>query len=460
MNSKARMTFRFDHKPANAAKQRPDTETTPGKSAAIIPLFGEGQPDAANETSGGSGWGGGNSGKDNSRSSSGNSNSSSGRSGSNVANSNRGKSGSGLGAATPHQEDIAALEAIIRNASERQKPGNRSEASRPDKPQPVILASEEFEQSKMWSEIPVFIDSEPAKKNRAPQQREYSSRGPSWFKVIVYVMGAVMTGVFFGYLVLALFTGQLMFLGGEQGTTAYQTVEGQESAAMPGQAGDNGEPEPAATPDAGGVQAAAIASKRFYLIQAGVFSSVEGANTAIAALDEKGVAGAMLPGESYRVFAGLARSQAEAEQLATLLSGSEVYIKPVEWPAVTAFPYDGDGKDVEVFFAASSGLIEQLSALTNERLASGELAALGTAQLEQWRTAHKAWLDAAAAMQSGLNQAGKDELQHITTHLNVAGTAIEEFAKHPSRAHLWAIQTAIMEGFLAQKQWLEQIVGL
>jgi hypothetical protein len=64
-------------------------------------------------------------------------------------------------------------------------------------------------------------------------------------------------------------------------------------------------------------------------------------------------------------------------------------------------------------------------------------------------------------MQAGVqDEAGKAFLIKLIQSMNTAAKSLEEYDKKPSESHLWAVQGALMEAIVTQKEWYEPINAL
>ncbi|MFC4808997.1 SPOR domain-containing protein [Paenibacillus sp. GCM10023250] len=299
------------------------------------------------------------------------------------------------------------------------------------------------------------------------------AQGPSWFKVFASVAGAIATGALFGYFVLTLFTS-----GG--GTDAGGTDAGSVPAVSGGLAGDgkgassaaNGDSPPAASAggakDAGKTAGGAanagsaatvkvdVPAESYFMLQYGVFSSKEGLDAAAAELRAKGLAAASLTSQDdYRIYVGMSSNRSEAELLGQTLTGMDVYVKQVDLPALRAIPYGGKAAEAQTFFKDTAELLTQLDAMTVAGL-SGQPASGG-----DWAALHQQWTESASRVESGMPAGtNKDALHKLVQAVNTAAVSAGEYGKKPAEAHLWSMQTALMNAVFIQKAWFESIESL
>ncbi|MBW7476210.1 SPOR domain-containing protein [Paenibacillus oenotherae] len=296
-----------------------------------------------------------------------------------------------------------------------------------------------------------------------------SPRGPSWFKVLASVVGAVATGALFGYLVLTLFTA------GDSGLNAADIATEMPGAAN---AANSGSDLPSTTPQNEGMNALPTAGNdttigteqgtaataavnipavSYYMLQYGVFSSKEGLDEALAGLNDKGLAAAQFAtGEDYRVYAGMAQDRGKALVLGNKLANLEVYMKQIDLPALSALPFAGDAAVAETFFQQTRELTGQLDAMTIARLTDD------TSDVEgSWSELHQNWTRTAALMESGVTDSkGRTALHKLAQAINTAAVAAGEYEKKSSDAHLWSVQRALMEAVFVQKDWFASMDAL
>lgn len=285
--------------------------------------------------------------------------------------------------------------------------------------------------------------------------------GPSWWRVIATVVGAIATGGLFGYLLLTLFTGEPLFpssdpTGGAVPAAALPAGEASAPAATgagaAGAAGNAGAGASAAKPPAaaetppgkaGATEAAAAPGAAVYLLQYGVFRTEQSMNEAASQLSGKGLASASDASDGYRVYAGIASSKDEAEALADRLAGMEVYLKPVASPEIRLTGLK-QAQSKANFLALGSELYAKIASFTSAALAgSGE-----DTGVQKIRTAHQLWLEAGKAAGEWEEPLAK-AVQNETEQLNAAVSAINKYSDKPSEAHLWNAQSAAMKAALA-----------
>jgi len=295
--------------------------------------------------------------------------------------------------------------------------------------------------------------------------------GPSWMKVFVSVTGAIAMGTLFGYMLLNLFAA-----GWAGGDDAKET-SGSPAGEVTGVSGGKGNVETDVNTGEGSIESSAAGAKSgkdtavtagealislqvapasYHMIQYGVFSNREGMDNARAELHGQGWAAAALEtGEDYRVYAGVANDHDTATLLGNKLTDKDLYVKKIDVPALSQLPFSGKAEEAESFFSQTEKLIRAFDVFTAEKL--GATTASGT----DWKDAHEKWTRALPAMEAGMkDEAGKQALHKLGQALGNAAAAAGEYGKKASDAHLWAIQTSIMEAVFIEKSWFASIDAL
>lgn len=314
-----------------------------------------------------------------------------------------------------------------------------------------------------------FLYDEP-RRSKAQYSRIKKGGGtPSWFNVFLSVTAALATGALFGYLLLSLFTGASIWPGGSGEQPDSLPVNGgmvtgnTEAGKGTEQTGTDAANPPAAKPDS---NAAMVTLKgldqTYFMLQFGVFSNTEGRDAALAQLAEKGLAGAALTSAAdYRVYAGLADNQSKAKAIRALLPDLDLYIKEIKIATPTQFPFNGEQAAAQSFFDQTALLVQMLDELTLAQLEQPSLSALSEAAAASWKTEHQKWTENTATVRIGIvDAAGKAYLDKINQAVNKAAKAMTDYNIKPSHAHLWSAQMGIMEAILTQKEWFETISAL
>ncbi|MBB6729310.1 SPOR domain-containing protein [Cohnella zeiphila] len=302
----------------------------------------------------------------------------------------------------------------------------------------------------------------------------YARGGTSWWRILVTVASAILTGGFFGYLLLALFTGQPLFASdGAAGNGAVPAMatpagtvpdSGSASAgaappsASAGASSASGSAAAAGTDKAAAsssVGSTAVPSADYYMLQYGVFGNEDSMNAALKELQDQGVPAASDTTDGYRVYAGIAPAKADAENMAERLSGVQVYVKSVENSEVDV----GDSAHAaewSAYLKSSSALYLKIATITSAALAGSGDGKANTADIQAVEKAYQTWSDLADQAPTW-DKSAKDAASTETTQMGAAVAALDEYAGKPSTALLEQAQTAVMKAAIADRQLRETL---
>lgn len=284
-------------------------------------------------------------------------------------------------------------------------------------------------------------------------------RTPSWWRVIASVAGALLTGGLFGYLLLNLFAGEPLFpaedeYGRSESVMAPLASDGP-APASPAGTGIDASGAPAANPEANdptdaAAQAAEVPGFTFHMLQYGVFRTEASMQEALAALDAKGVAAAGDTTDGYRVFAGAAATKEEAELLATQLNGTDVYIKPIE-SVKLSFSGAQSEPNLPEFLDTSSALYLKLIGMTSDALMAANPQPFSSGDMQTVETLRNAWTGAAGSVDEWDAQL-RQPAKTAANELNEALKSLAAYNEKPDRSTLWSVQSSVMSAVLADRQ--------
>ncbi|WP_217596195.1 SPOR domain-containing protein [Cohnella sp. GbtcB17] len=301
--------------------------------------------------------------------------------------------------------------------------------------------------------------------------RRYRS-GPSWMRIFVSVAAAIVTGAIFGYIVLALFTGEPIL---PSGSAADPASAGVKPAATHAAASDGPKTDPAASGQAAAGKAngatttnaaqpdqaasasgdARVPASVSYLLQYGVFQSEASMNEAVQALTSQGIAAATDTRDGYRVYAGIAAGKAEAEKLAAALTDEELYAKALDNPALS-LPQTPAAVSWAAFLEESDALGRLLAATSAGLLTEGGSAQPSAQSDAGVQAATKRWKATTADMAKWSGSRG-EPAQALATQLQGATEQWAAYGKEPSAARLRAVQTSTMKAALIARQLREEL---
>lgn len=395
---------------------------------------------------------------------------------------------------SPFQEDIGALEQLIRNADTKPEPLTPAPAQsfspkeRMEKPKssiaeapPVVVkereASSRVQHIEIEDEEPEIAETDELeyddlrRQTFRPSRIKRTSRGPSWFNVFLSVAGALATGALFGYLLLSLFTGATIWPGGSSDQLDSQQATGNAITDVPAGTNSNSNKteedvntlpanetsdKPSNTANIPMISLTGL-DQSYYFLQFGVFSNTEGRDAALGQLADQGLAAAaMTTADDYRVYAGMAGDRDKAALIKAQLPGLDLYVKEMTIAAPEQIPFSGDAATAQAFFEKTSSFVQMLDELASAQLEQPSLSSLSESAADAWQKEHQEWTESAAKMRTGTTDtSGKAFLDNIILSINSAAKSLLEYDKKPSRAHLWSTQSAVMEAIITQKQWFE-----
>lgn len=363
----------------------------------------------------------------------------------------------------PYNDETDRLEKMIRESGERRpEPVERSYRRTPSRnPSQDQTGGRTYREDEPYH-VPV-IDEELHRSVRYGRSTQ-----PSWLKIFITVTGAIVTGAVFGFLVLSMFTADQDKTGTSQGTEPKEnsTAVSGEGGVIPLKEAENGQgptttdgAKPVLNTDNLTAVDVQIEPKSYYMLQYGVFSTQDGAQTAQEELRQLGLAAASQDQDMYRVYAGISDTKDNADAIKAQLESqvTEVYAKPVELPAANRIYYSGAKDEAESYFNQGAGLMESLIKLTLVHLAELTPGALDAATVKTIQSDHQAWTQLVPKAAAGLPGETKALQQKMNNAVNTAVVALDQYNKNPSTSMLWQVQSSAMSYILAEKELLETI---
>jgi hypothetical protein len=277
---------------------------------------------------------------------------------------------------------------------------------------------------------------------------------PSWMRAVATVIGAVLTGGLFGWLVMSLLFWQMdspdADAGGRRNAGAETAVPaGGPDAAVPEEAG--GSPE-----SSGGMAAVPVEVElpavRYHVLQYGVFSGEAGLEEALAQLRAAGYAAAADTADGYRAYAGIAESRDAAEALAAAMDGVVLYIRPLDIPAAGRVLFTGRPEEAEAFIRATNDLVRMTGGLSASLLASGGTGPIPQEAWSDWEAAYRVWSEAAAKLPGG--DAAGAEARRLADAVGKAAEAFAAYRANPAPDRLRDVQSALIGAAVAQRDWM------
>ncbi|MFC5468320.1 SPOR domain-containing protein [Cohnella suwonensis] len=311
-----------------------------------------------------------------------------------------------------------------------------------------------FESSSWYARIREGNDSG-AGEGADPERDPARGGGPSWGRVFVSVAAAIATGALFGYLALSLFTGEPLFPGKSSGDVP---VSGSGTAEiLPSQAAETFSKYPvvSSSPDSSSdgqetdrsAGTVTLAASPAYLLQFGKFQNIESMQEAVKQLKEKGYVYATDASDGYRVFAGVATTQSDAQRLSARLTDAELYVKPFGGEAldVSSAVLSPEGAE---YLNASSAYTKQLIEFTQRELSTNGANEPGQDVADKLAEGERLWRQTSASSDK-VGAARSTDAKAIAQALNAASLTLSDYAREPSRARLWSVQAQAMKALLA-----------
>jgi hypothetical protein len=344
---------------------------------------------------------------------------------------------------SPYQDDIHALEEIIRRSDAVVQ---KTEPIHAPHPTLKVIPSDELSEEK-WSRVSIDHEEESLSwLNQAATLRD----GPSWGRVFLSVTAAVATGALFGYMVLSLFTGEPLFPGksGVGTQIPVQASPGQSAAPL---ADSSVIPKDSKSSEQalGEASLIQIPTYAYFMLQYGVFQNEKSMQAAVQQLEDKGLESAVETSDGYRVYVGAAVTRDEAELLAAQMSEIELYIKPISGEALVIPAATLPAGAVE-FMNSSSELIRKLAIYSGTYLQDRLPQKMNGDEITALQEAHRQWLTTAAVTKN-LNGEIIEDGKKIVQSLNSAILTMTEYNRKPSRSHLLSVQSEMMKALLADR---------
>lgn len=289
------------------------------------------------------------------------------------------------------------------------------------------------------------------------------ARRSSWPKMLFSFSSAVATGALLGFFVLSFFSdeGQTVETGRENPlpiVESQDTSEGLSGTADPVASDQSNKPIIDDPVDQ--QYTVTLPGQTYFLIQNGVFSSLESANKAIAALEQQGFAPALVEKDNFIVLAGMVSSRDDALALSYLLEQKEfeTYISSFEIPSVQIERSSQVEADEFLKFAQhSSELVKALSSLSLIHVQEATPKTLADSSLQAIKNIHQAFLKQATVLGQILPADQQSTLQKMNRHMDTAMSNLNEYAKNPSSSYQWEIQAACMEYMIQYSELVRQL---
>lgn len=283
-------------------------------------------------------------------------------------------------------------------------------------------------------------------------QPAHSYRSPlSWFRLAASALGAIATGVLFGLFVIQMFSN----LTQPEAPPVF-TPQGPEDHSTQQPAADPDHPEEAGALDNRSVSVH-LPEHTVYMLQFGVFSTLEGAQAAQNQLRQLGIASAYEAREKHVVYAGLTPDRNSALLLSNQLSSLdlETYVKPYERPAIQAIQWgDSEAEHVQAYFTDGADLARMVSLLTLVHLEEKVLTNFEDETIQALTASHQGWSMHANRIAGAVPEAAEALFEAMNNSLTTAVNSLLEYKKNPSVSYLWQAQSAVMQYVIQERALL------
>jgi stage II sporulation protein B len=288
-------------------------------------------------------------------------------------------------------------------------------------------------------------------------QPAFHSDGPrsgSGWKIALSIGGAIATGLLFGAFIMGIFsqagTDEMAQMPVEPNTTATPTVQ-------------ITEPNPLQETVGSGPVAISVSlpERRLFMLQNGVFASLDGARMLVETMKNKGLAATIEEGASFYVYAGVSSNREAALRVGRRLQEAnvEVYVKPYELPVVNQLVMSSEtaSQSFVDYIHQGSGLVQMIGDLTLVHLEENEPIALESSTITTLQTTHFAYNEISSAVVANLPASGVTIHQRMNQAIRTAMMALQEYNANPDHAFLWSAQSALMDYIIAEKRLLQAV---
>jgi stage II sporulation protein B len=282
----------------------------------------------------------------------------------------------------------------------------------------------------------------------------YMRRNIPWVKVAGTAIGAVVTGVLLGYLILTMFSGGIPIKDKTTITDQAKSITNDASKAA-------SVTVPLDSLKAG-VIAVQIPSRTYTFLQTGGFSTVERADQAGAEVRKQGIAAVTESADKFFVYVGVAADRNSALTLAKQLQSKkmEIYKKSYNLPALQQIKWNGNAESLQTYCTQADQLVQMLSGITLVHLEESQLTDVSVATMQSFQNNFDAWTGTSSKVFTDATANVKPLLQKMTNAMNTAKLSLDEYKKTPSFEMLWQAQTNILQFIIAEKALLNNVASV
>ncbi len=282
-------------------------------------------------------------------------------------------------------------------------------------------------------------------------------------RMILSIIGAIVTGCLLGYAVLFLFFNPIM----DANPTVPSSQSDQTQGLTPGTQtnGDSSDATILPSPSTQGAKLT-VPGMSYFVVQGGVFQERSGADLALQIQEEKGMGGIVTPTVPYRLFVGLTPTKESAEPLKAFYNnqGFEVYVK--EWTIgnkEVVYPSEADAQNMQQFLLSGNELVKEISEYSTLKL-TGTNDTIAVDRTQKIEESYKVVSDKGTIIVESLKKqlevnatplltsqiAAVEEMIQATQNTVYA---FREYMKQPNTSYLWNMQEELMNYVLSYEKW-------
>ncbi|RXT14716.1 hypothetical protein [Ammoniphilus sp. CFH 90114] len=290
-------------------------------------------------------------------------------------------------------------------------------------------------------------------KSRTRNSREHQTKNV--LGVAASVIGAVVLGLIFGFVVLGFFkSGLLDSPTAPSGAmpkmqeapvipTPVPTEEVDDSVAE----GGSGEAEASTT------VSITLPSNTYYVVQGGVFQDQGSAGPILDNIKAKGWPSSFMGEKPLYLLLGLAAERDDALALAAPYKEMDVYIKEwVEETQTVSVPLKKNAtttqEEWDQWFEREQAMVQALGQAIAEGMTSGKLE---SESMKQVTDAHRNVLAGGRELISKLPQENQSIGNRMLNDISKGVSAMERYQKQPTEGYLWQAEQALLDAFSSKQ---------
>jgi stage II sporulation protein B len=279
-------------------------------------------------------------------------------------------------------------------------------------------------------------------------------RNIPWIKVAGTAIGAVVTGILLGYLIITMFSGA--------SPVKDKTIITDQVKPITNDASKEASVSVPFDSLKAGVITAQIPARTYTFLQTGGFSTAERADQAGAEVRKQGMAAVTESAEKFFVYVGVAADRNSALTLAKQLEAKkmEIYKKTYSLPALQQIKWNGSAESLQSYCTQADQLVQMLSGITLVHLEESQLTALSDKTMQSIQSSFAAWSGTSSKVFTDATANVKPVLQKMTNVMNTAKLSLDEYKKTPSFEMLWQAQTNILQFIITEKALLNNVASV